>query len=71
MPQLYSKSVALYIVMPCTGLQECTNVFSTGGGESLAQLCSVPFLGRSSHAEVTMLFTCFFLTQEECHWTQD
>lgn len=27
-------------------MQECTNIFSTGGGESLAELCKVPFLGR-------------------------
>uniref|UniRef100_A0A1X7T6K2 Uncharacterized protein n=1 Tax=Amphimedon queenslandica TaxID=400682 RepID=A0A1X7T6K2_AMPQE len=25
---------------------ECTNVFSTGGGEELAKQCQVPFLGR-------------------------
>ncbi|XP_064394317.1 cytosolic Fe-S cluster assembly factor NUBP2 homolog isoform X2 [Halichondria panicea] len=30
----------------CPNCTECTNVFSTGGGESLAKLCSVPFLGR-------------------------
>ena len=26
--------------------QECSNVFSSGGGESLALECGVPFLGR-------------------------
>ena len=26
-------------------LQECTNVFSQGGGKSLAEMFSVPFLG--------------------------
>ena len=26
--------------------QECSNIFSTGGGESLAELCKVPFLGN-------------------------
>lgn len=30
----------------CPLLQECTNIFSTGGGESLAELCKVPFLGN-------------------------
>ncbi len=54
----------LYIVMPCTGLymQECTNVFSTGGGESLAKLCSVPFLGRSTHAGRGGYYGFFFNT---------
>ena len=28
-------------------LQECTNVFSKGGGEALAQMSNVPFLGKS------------------------
>ena len=27
-------------------LQECSNLFSSGGGESLAQETGVPFLGR-------------------------
>lgn len=26
--------------------QECTNVFSSGGGEELARLAGVPFLGE-------------------------
>lgn len=30
----------------CPHCTECTNIFSTGGGESLAQLTGVPFLGR-------------------------
>ena len=30
----------------CPHCKECTNIFSTGGGESLAQLTGVPFLGR-------------------------
>lgn len=30
----------------CPNCSECTNIFSTGGGESLAQLAKVPFLGR-------------------------
>ncbi|XP_071443339.1 cytosolic Fe-S cluster assembly factor Nubp2 homolog [Hetaerina americana] len=29
----------------CPNCSECTNIFSTGGGESLAQLANVPFLG--------------------------
>lgn len=29
----------------CPHCAECTNVFSKGGGESLAQLANVPFLG--------------------------
>lgn len=29
-------------------LQECTNVFSKGGGEALAKTCDVPFLGNST-----------------------
>jgi hypothetical protein len=28
-------------------MQECTNIFSTGGGESMAQEFGVPFLGIS------------------------
>ncbi|XP_019863199.1 PREDICTED: cytosolic Fe-S cluster assembly factor NUBP2 homolog, partial [Amphimedon queenslandica] len=30
----------------CPHCSECTNVFSTGGGEELAKQCQVPFLGR-------------------------
>ena len=30
----------------CPHCSECTNIFSRGGGESLAQLGQVPFLGR-------------------------
>ena len=29
-------------------LQECTNVFSKGGGEALARTCDVPFLGNGT-----------------------
>lgn len=28
--------------------QECTNIFSSGGGEALAAYCKVPFLGSVS-----------------------
>ena len=30
----------------CPHCSECTNIFSSGGGESLAQISKVPFLGR-------------------------
>ncbi|KAI8908970.1 P-loop containing nucleoside triphosphate hydrolase protein [Gorgonomyces haynaldii] len=30
----------------CPHCKECTNIFSTGGGEQLAQNCAIPFLGR-------------------------
>merc|ERR1712151_311247 len=30
----------------CPHCAECTNVFSTGGGEALAKHASIPFLGR-------------------------
>jgi len=30
----------------CPHCTECTNIFSSGGGEALAELCKVPFLGR-------------------------
>eukprot|EP01120_Amphizonella_sp_Union-15-10_P015064 TRINITY_DN7608_c0_g1_i1.p1 TRINITY_DN7608_c0_g1~~TRINITY_DN7608_c0_g1_i1.p1 ORF type:complete len:180 (-),score=30.83 TRINITY_DN7608_c0_g1_i1:32-571(-) len=30
----------------CPHCSECTNVFSTGGGESLAEQWNIPFLGR-------------------------
>lgn len=30
----------------CPHCAECSNVFSTGGGEALAEDCKVPFLGR-------------------------
>eukprot|EP01104_Vermistella_antarctica_P016772 TRINITY_DN5789_c0_g1_i1.p1 TRINITY_DN5789_c0_g1~~TRINITY_DN5789_c0_g1_i1.p1 ORF type:complete len:234 (-),score=35.41 TRINITY_DN5789_c0_g1_i1:203-904(-) len=30
----------------CPHCKECTNIFSTGGGESLSELAKVPFLGR-------------------------
>jgi len=30
----------------CTHCSECTNVFSSGGGEWLAQYAEIPFLGR-------------------------
>eukprot|EP01121_Diplochlamys_sp_Union-15-3_P015440 TRINITY_DN5100_c0_g1_i1.p1 TRINITY_DN5100_c0_g1~~TRINITY_DN5100_c0_g1_i1.p1 ORF type:complete len:178 (-),score=26.39 TRINITY_DN5100_c0_g1_i1:24-557(-) len=30
----------------CPTCSECTNIFSTGGGEELAKLTGVPFLGR-------------------------
>ena len=47
----------LYISVYCTDiqvkihtntdwLQECTNVFSKGGGEELAKISNVPFLGK-------------------------
>ncbi|KAJ1841412.1 cytosolic Fe-S cluster assembly factor cfd1 [Coemansia sp. RSA 2708] len=31
----------------CPHCAECTNVFSTGGGEGLAKHCDIPFLGRA------------------------
>lgn len=30
----------------CPHCSECTNIFSSGGGESLAEMGKVPFLGR-------------------------
>ncbi len=46
---LYSKKITYSSWPPHHGhhiiIQECTNIFSTGGGESLAELCKVPFLG--------------------------
>ena len=30
----------------CPHCEECTNIFSYGGGESLAEMGNVPFLGR-------------------------
>lgn len=30
----------------CPNCEECTNIFSTGGGEALADVCGVNFLGR-------------------------
>ena len=30
----------------CPHCSECTNIFSYGGGESLAEIGKVPFLGR-------------------------
>ena len=30
----------------CPHCENCSNLFSTGGGERLAEECSVPFLGR-------------------------
>ena len=44
-------------------LQECTNVFSTGGGELLARECTVPFLGRS-------VVTKFQLQSQHGTWTE-
>ena len=35
----------------CPHCSECTNVFSKGGGEQLAQHASVPFLGKNDHSE--------------------
>lgn len=32
--------------LSCFIQQECTNIFSSGGGESLANIAGVPFLGR-------------------------
>lgn len=29
----------------CPNCSECTNIFSSGGGEALAELAEVPFLG--------------------------
>ena len=29
----------------CFVLQECTNIFSSGGGQSLASMAGIPFLG--------------------------
>lgn len=29
----------------CSVQQECTNIFSSGGGQSLADLAGIPFLG--------------------------
>ncbi|VEN55948.1 unnamed protein product [Callosobruchus maculatus] len=36
------ENMSGYVCPHCT---ECTNIFSTGGGQSLAQLANVPFLG--------------------------
>lgn len=39
---------AFYIideVLSCFILQECTNIFSSGGGQSLASMAGIPFLG--------------------------
>lgn len=33
-------------VLLCFVLQECTNIFSSGGGQSLASMAGIPFLGR-------------------------
>lgn len=30
----------------CFVQQECTNIFSSGGGQSLANMAGIPFLGR-------------------------
>ena len=32
-------------VLLCFVLQECTNIFSSGGGQSLASMAGIPFLG--------------------------
>lgn len=32
-------------VVLCFVLQECTNIFSSGGGQSLASMAGIPFLG--------------------------
>lgn len=39
-----NKSIHKFVLFS----QECTNVFSKGGGEALAKQFSVPFLGESS-----------------------
>jgi hypothetical protein len=39
---LLLKSHSLYL---CFIQQECTNIFSSGGGQSLANIAGVPFLG--------------------------
>lgn len=33
-------------VLLCFVEQECTNIFSSGGGQSLADMAGIPFLGR-------------------------
>jgi hypothetical protein len=35
-----------HIVLLCFIQQECTNIFSSGGGQSLANIAGIPFLGR-------------------------
>ena len=30
----------------CPSCKDCTNIFSSGGGEALAEQCNVPFLGK-------------------------
>lgn len=34
------------LIAPLCPPQECTNIFSTGGGEALAKEVDAPFLGR-------------------------
>ena len=45
-------------------MQECSNLFSTGGGESLAQETKIPFLGKmlsievNSHCSIILCHPC-------------
>ena len=46
-------SILIIMVILCFFLQECTNVFSKGGGEALAKEYHVPFLGKFRNSVIT------------------
>jgi hypothetical protein len=39
-------STSTLFLLLITFQQECTNIFSSGGGQSLADIAGIPFLGR-------------------------
>lgn len=46
MEEYESGKIFLIVILQRFLFQECTNVFSTGGGESLAEVTQTTFLGR-------------------------